>query len=58
MISLLCQNHPERNNAPGTKDRFTIIAEAYDVLSDGISSSKGERVANLNIICSEEKSYL
>lgn len=46
MISLLCQNHPERNNAPGAKDKFTIIAEAYDVLSDGISSSKGERVAN------------
>lgn len=31
---LALKHHPERNNTPGTKEKFTSIAEAFDVLSD------------------------
>lgn len=31
---LALKHHPERNSAPGTKDLFLNIAEAYTVLSD------------------------
>lgn len=29
------KHHPERNSAAGTKEKFSAIAEAFDVLSDG-----------------------